>query len=268
MKRFASIMLALVAMAGLAPVAVAQDWNIQLVDDAGDVGYDSQIAVLSDGTPYIAYVGGGNLNLAWWVSEGGQSGWNYDLLSGNAIATRAKEMLVDTQDRLHLAWGYGNNAYYGIYSTATHDWVLGPETVAMAMYNAHIDLALWSSGGNLIPIILATLDSSNPAKIAKRDPGTGTWTVETCTGTYSTSGPSSVAVGVDGGLHVSFYETAGANLVYGAKVAGGSSWIFQTIDTSGTVGQYSSIVIDDTGDVHIAYYDATNGDLKFASTTP
>jgi len=268
MKRFASRFLAAIAVAFIAPVAVAQEWNIQLVDDAGDVGYDSQIAVLSNGIPYIVYVGSSSdLKLAWWVEQGGQSGWNFSII-GNATAGRAKEMLVDEQDRLHIAWNYGATSYYGIYNPATQAWVLGPESVAFGMYYAHLDLALWSSGGNLIPVIVATLDSNSAVKLAKRDPGTGVWSIETCSGTFTSDGAASVAVGADGGLHVSFYERFGANLVYAVKVAGGTTWMFQTIDTGGTVGQYSSILIDDVGDIHIAYYDTTNGDLKFASTTP
>ncbi len=268
MKRFASKLLIFIAAVLTAPVALGQEWNIQLVDDAGDVGYDSQIAVLSTGIPYIAYVGGsGTLMLAWWVEQGGQTGWNFASIA-NASPGRAKEMLVDAQDRLHLAWCYGSYTYYGIYNPATQAWVLGPETVPLSIYMAHLDLALWSDGGNLIPIILGTAEGSAPAKIAKRDPGTGTWTVEICSGAYSAYGTASVAVAADGGLHVSFYEPSGANLVYGVKTAGGTTWMFQTIDTGGTVGQYSSILIDDVGDIHIAYYDGTNGDLKFASTTP
>jgi hypothetical protein len=268
MNRLALGLMTLVAVAGLVPAAVAQDWNIQLVDDAGDVGYDSQIAVLSTGVPYIAYATStGNFMLAWWVAQGGESGWSFANL-GSATAGRAKEMLVDAQDRLHLAWCYSNNTYYGIYNPVTQTWVLGPETVAFGLYAAHVDLALWPNAGNLVPIVLASGDSNSLVKIAKRDMGTGTWAVETCSGTYTTDGAASVAVGTDGGLHVSFYERAGANLVYAAKPAGGSTWMFQTIDTGGTVGQYSSMVVDDAGDIYIAYYDATNGDLKFASATP
>ncbi len=268
MHRLTRNALVLITVIGLAPLAVAQDWNIQLVDDAGDVGYDSQVAVLSTGIPYIAYVANGvTLTLAWWVEQGGQSGWNFANL-GNATPGRTKEMLVDAQDRLHLAWSHGNNSYYGIYSAATQSWILGPEAVNFGLSYPHIDLALWPDAGNLIPIMLGCGDAGSAVKIAKRDPGTGTWAIETCSGSFQANGSSSVAVGADGGLHVSFYESLGANLVYAVKVAGGSTWMFQTIDTGGVVGQYSSIVIDDVGDIHIAYYDATNGDLKFASATP
>jgi hypothetical protein len=265
MNRFSSMLFALITLAVLGASAGAQDWNVQLVDDSGDVGYDSQVAVLSNGTPYIAFVGSGDLKLAWWVDQGDDSGWNFDVLA-NAAAGRAKEMLVDSQDRLHLVWCSGNNSYYGIYSPVTQDWVLGPEVVPIAQYTAHLDLALWQSGSDLIPVVVGNADSNYPVKLAVRNPGTGAWTAETCSGTYNAAGPSSVAVDALGGYHVSFYEYTGRNLVYAGKPAGGGSWALQTADVTGDIGQYSSIVVNAAGEVYIAYYDVTNGDLKFATT--
>jgi hypothetical protein len=265
MNRFPSIWFALMTLVVLGASAGAQDWNVQLVDDSGDVGYDSQIAVLSNGTPYIAFVGeSSNLKLAWWVEQGEESGWNFDVL-GNASAGRVKEMLVDSQDRLHLVWCYSSNSYYGIYSPVTQDWVLGPEVVPIAQYNAHLDLALWQSGSDLIPVVVGNADSNSPVKLATRNPGTGAWTAETCSGTYLAYGPSSVAVDASGGCHVSFCEQSGWNLVYAGKPTGGS-WAYQTVDVTGNIGQYSSIIVDGSGAVYIAYYDYTNGDLKFATT--
>lgn len=264
MNRFPSLGLALVALVVFGASASAQDWNVQVVDDSGDVGYDSQVAALSDGTPYVLYAGSsGDLRLGWWVDQGPESGWNLVGL-GNTSTGRAKEMLVDAQDRLHIAWSYGNSAYYGIYNPATLTWVQGPEPVSLGAYSAHVDLALWQSGPNFIPVMVGNADSGNLVKVAARDPGSGTWVVETCSPYYG-YGPSSIAVDASGGYHVSFYEQTGANLVYAGKPAGGT-WAYQTVDVTGSVGQYSSIVVDESGAVYIAYYDATNGDLKFATT--
>jgi hypothetical protein len=265
MNRRAPMLFALITLAVLGGPAGAQDWNVQLVDDSGDVGYDSQVAVLSNGTPYIAFATSGNeFKLAWWVNQGDDSGWNFDAL-GNATPGRVKEMLVDAQDRLHLVWCYSSTSYYGIYSPVTQDWVLGPEVVPITQYMSHLDLALWQSGADLIPVVVGNADSGYPVKIATRNPGTGAWTAETCSGTYLAYGPSSVAVDASGGYHVSFYEQTGRNLVYAGKPVGGT-WAYQTVDVTGEVGQYNSIIVDGSGAVYIAYYDATNGDLKFATT--
>jgi len=36
--------------------AAAQTWSFQVVDDGGDVGYQSQAAAASDWTPYLLYL--------------------------------------------------------------------------------------------------------------------------------------------------------------------------------------------------------------------
>ena len=265
MNRHAPMLFALIMLAVLGGPAGAQDWNVQLVDDSGDVGFDSQVAVLSNGTPYIAFAtNGSEFRLAWWVEQGDDSGWNFDVL-GNANAGRGKEMLVDAQDRLHLIWCYSTTTYYGVYSPVIQDWVLGPEIVPIGLYMAHFDLVLWQSGDDLIPVIVGNAESGGPVKVATRDPGSGTWTAETCSGSYLAYGPSSIAVDASGGYHVSFCEQSGYNLVYAGKPAGGT-WAYQTVDVTGNIGQYNSIVVDESGAVYIAYYDATNGDLKFATT--
>ena len=52
--RWSSIALGLLAALAAVPFDVhSQDWNIQVVANKGYIGYGSQIAVTSDGIPYI-----------------------------------------------------------------------------------------------------------------------------------------------------------------------------------------------------------------------
>lgn len=251
-----------VALAALCSTASAQSWNVQLVDDSGDMGYNSRIVVLSDGTPVIAYRSSSSeFYLAWWVEEGGETGWNYSSL-GTAWQI---DMLIDADDHLHIAYAASSNTRYGIYDLSTPGWILGPEVVPFSLYDNRIDLTLWFDGGNVIPAIVGNTEGGTP-RAAVRDPGTGTWTVGQITTTMTASGTSSIGVDSQGGLHVSFYEPSGDNLMYAVKVAGGTEWILQTVDVGGNIGQYSSILIDENDEVHIAYYDVTNGDLKYATT--
>ncbi len=251
-----------VALAALCSTAGAQDWNVQLVDDSGDMGYGSRIAVLSDGTPVIAYRGNGNqLYLAWWVAEGGETGWNYVTL-GSAWQV---DMVLDGAEHLHFVYTFSSTIKYGVYDLPTQSWILGPENVPFSLYNPRVDLAIGFDGSDSVPAIVTHTDNGTP-RAAIRDPGTGTWTVEEICTTMTASGTSSIAVDSQGGRHISFYEPSGDNLMYAVKVAGGTEWILQTVDVDGNIGQYSSIIIDESDEVHIAYYDDTNGDLKYATT--
>jgi len=72
------------------------------------------------------------------------------------------------------------------------------------------------------------------------------------------------AVGVSGGMHLSFYNgsDSSGSLQYSTK--SGSSWTSVTVDDSSTmVGTHSDLVLDGSGNPHISYVDSTNGLLRY-----
>jgi hypothetical protein len=76
---------------------------------------------------------------------------------------------------------------------------------------------------------------------------------------------SSIAVDVDGEVHISYYDATMGRLMYAFTSAG--AWIPLVGDNVGNVGQYSSIAVDSNRSAHISYYDATNGNLKYATNS-
>jgi hypothetical protein len=264
-SRRISILLMLLSIVFVMP-AIAQDWNVQIVDDSGDVGQDSQIIVLSDGTPYIAYKASGYIRLTWWVENGPESGWVFTQLE-QATAGYAFEMLVDSADQLHLVWCRSyNEPRYGIYDPASELWALAPEAIPGMPGYAHTGMTLTEDGGEITPHVIANADGSI-VWVGVRDPGTGVWEVDQVSSVFNANGASSLGVDSTGGHHVSFYDPTGDNLMYAVKAAGGSEWLLQSLDLEGNVGEYSNLIVDDNDDIHIAYYDRTNGDLKFATST-
>jgi len=245
--------------------AYSQDWNFQIVDDAGDMGTFSRIAVTSDGIPHIIYKNAslGTVFLAWWVPDGMGSGhWERRQISSNTSTNDNIRISIDSVDQLHISYGSyspSGGIWYGIYDTASESWTLGPER-ATTLRGKH-DMTLYEDGGD-VTVVVATI-YSNALYVVRRDPDSGIWSEETA---YSSSGVSeipSIAVDSGGGIHLSFYETLGANLMYATDSRGGG-WASEYVDIAGGVGYYSSIVID-AGDVpYIVYYDATNDDLKWA----
>ena len=98
----------------LSPFIVqAQTWNLQVVDDAGDTGYDSQIVVTSDGTPYILYKNTWSyLMIAKWIPGGLDiGGWQYKQLDTNCPVNAPFEAIVDPQNHIHIAWGRSGSPY-------------------------------------------------------------------------------------------------------------------------------------------------------------
>lgn len=270
MKLTAAAGIVVIAIALASAPASGQTWNLQTVDDAGDMGYDSQIVTSSDGTPYIFYRGDNALRLAWWVSGGGDlGGWQYKTLDSNTYNGLAFEVLVDGLGRFHLAWSRytAPNIKYGVYDPATASWVLGPETVTGGLTYSHVDLALADVGGSIWPCVLFNKDS-DPVYLARRNPGTGVWTTTAVDAAHTASGPSSITVDSMNNLHVSYYEDVGDNLMYATKTWDATTWQLSTVDVTGNVGSWSSIAVTAGDVVHIVYYDTTNGDLKYATLVP
>ena len=255
----------------LSPFIVqAQTWNLQVVDDAGDTGYDSQIVVTSDGTPYILYKNTSNyLLIAKWVPGGlDTGGWQYKQLDTGCPNGTPFEAIVDSQNHIHIAWGRTASPYakYGIYDPATETWFLGPESITGGAYYCYIDLTLVTVGVDIIPCVTINTSGST-VSVYKRNVGGG-WTGGVIDATHTASRAASIAVDSTQHMHVSFYEDTGQNLEYATKAWGDTIWQMSTVDITGNVGDYSSIAVTPDDHVHIVYYDTTNGDLKYATLTP
>jgi hypothetical protein len=264
-----STLVALALLAG-ATLAHAQTWNLQVVDDAGDTGYDSQTVVAGDGTPYIFYKANGNMYVAWWVpGGGGQGGWQYATLETNSIPTGGYpwEVLVDSQGRFQMAYARTNGVRYGIWNPTSKAWVLGPETVTGAAAYTNVDMTLTTIGADIIPVLSINADG-NKVSIYKRDPGTGAWSSSLVDNLHNATRPSSIALDSTRKMHVCFYEPSGQNLMYATKTWDDTVWQVSTVDIPGNVGDYCSIAVTPDDHVHIVYYDTTNGDLKYAALNP
>jgi hypothetical protein len=248
----------------------AQTWNLQIVDDAGDAGYDSQIVTTADGTPYVFYKRSGDLYLAWWVpGEGDLGGWQFKYLDTYVSSPYAFEALVDAQDRIHVAYGRYTSpgVKYGIYSPSTQAWVLGPETVTGAQTTSYVDLTLVPIGSDLVPVIASNRENDK-SYVFKRDPVSGAWSSTNVDPVHNATRGASIAVDSSLNMHASFYEPDGDNLMYATKTWDATTWQVSTVDVTGNVGDYCSILVDASDHVHIVYYDTTNGDLKHATLTP
>ena len=72
----------------------------------------------------------------------------------------------------------------------------------------------------------------------------------------------SMAIDVNGDLHVAYYGDANNHLYYARRTNG--VWSYEPVDQGGDMGQYCSIAIDSNNLPHICYLDATNDEVKYA----
>lgn len=273
MKLFSLAMVIAITFSIFTLSASAQTWNLQLVDNAGDIGYCSRIIVTSDGTPYILYASNNNLYLAWWISEGDSDGlWNIIAVPdySNSINYQQTALCVDQYDQLHLAWvvSYSSDKsiYYAVFDTSTDSFIIPPETATSGymLYTPYkLDMGIVDDGGTVTPTIIYT--DAWDLKCTTRNPSTELWnSPSTIYDAHRVGDKVSVAVDSTARFHVSFYEEDGEDLMYATKGAGEDTWTIQYVDIEGDVGLYNSIIINDENMPFIVYYDQTNGDLKYA----
>jgi hypothetical protein len=243
----------------------AQDWNFHIVDDVGFAGAHSQIAVTSDGTPYILYenTDDSRILLAWWVSTGGDGGGWEKMEIGTSHYNYNCEIIADSEDHLHMAWENSSSLRYGVYDPDTETWIIPEEEVSSSY--GWLDLAIVEHNDTITAYIVYTYRySPYDLRLATRDPVSETWSTEVIHGENCNQTLPSIAADSQGRLHVSFRETASMAMMYATNANDSTTWVTEYVELGSNLGQYSSIVVDDYDVPYIIYYDASNGDLKYA----
>ena len=261
---FFIICLAVLCFAAPGP-AQAQEWNFHIVDDVGSAGVYSQIAVTSDGTPYILYedTDANKILLAWWVPTGGNGGGWEKMEIGSSYFVANCDILADSNDYLHLAWENGSSVRYGVYDPQTQTWII-PEEQASSTYG-NMDLAIVEkSDTTTVYIIYVARYSPYYLRLATRDPVSGSWSTELIHGESCYQTIPSIAADSQSHLHVSFRETGSGSLMYATNANDSTTWVAEYVELGTDLGQYSSIVLDEFDRPYIIYYDGPNGDLKYA----
>ncbi|MGH3054946.1 MAG: hypothetical protein ACRDL7_08225, partial [Gaiellaceae bacterium] len=122
---------------------------------------------------------------------------------------------------------------------------------------------------------VASDDSVGRPVLVYNDPGAGTLSYATFSGTAWATTPIASGIGgqaapslaMDHDLHphVAYYDAVLGNLMHAWNT--GTGWQNEIVESNNDVGAQPSLVIDGAGNLHISYYDVTNGDLRYALFT-
>ncbi len=284
--------------------AKADTWNIETVDNVGDAGGDSSIALGSNGYAHISYLDGtnGNLKYAKWTG----SDWNIETVDSAGDVGKDPSIALDSSGYPHISYYGGTNGDLKYAKWTGSDWNI--ETVDsvgnvgwdtsialdssgyphISYYdgtNGDLKYAKWTgsdwsietvdSTGNVGQVPSIALDSNDYAHIGywegdndnlKYARWTGSdWSIETI-GSAS-GGGTSIALDTNDYPHISYCNWAGYDFDYGLKYARwtGSAWSIEIVDSDGD--GYVSMALDGNSYSHISYRDRFSIDLKYAKWT-
>ncbi len=238
----------------------APSWTTTTVDDVGNTGFYTSLAVDASGGVHVSYQDyfGRDLRYAYRSPAGTWTATTVDSLGDTGLHT---SLAVDPSGGVHVSYQYyPGDLKYAYRSTAGSWTTTTVDTVGDT--GLYTSLALDPAGVAHI----SYYNYSNALLYAERSLG-GSWTAGTTVDTVGDTGLyTSLGVDSAGGLHVSYYEWANA-LHYAYRDPTGT-WTTTTVDSEGDTGLYTSLALDASGGVHVSYYDQTNRALRYAYRSP
>jgi hypothetical protein len=252
----------------------AGPWMIEVVDDDGDVGMLTSIALDSGNRPHISYVDvWQNLLKYAWRDDTGVWYPEYVLhtIGGNQypVPGRYNSLALDPSDNPHISF-YVPNPYFNL-QYAYHDgsqWNVEVVDTATPEHNSialdatndpHISHFVWTTTGLYYSYWDDETDPLNPL-----------WVKESVDLTYYVGTHNSIVLTSNEKARISYFEQNNGVLKFAYK--GNTQWHDLVIDDSpGRTGLYTSLALKEAGDGNkkvyhygISYFDETNGDLKYA----
>ena len=229
------------------------------VDNNGQIGMYTSIAVDSNFNVYISYQGNGlsvaTINISTDIIS---RPWSKSIIDSEF--TRDSSLGIDSNDFVHISYGsYDDpiNSHIGALKYATYDgnsWNVS--TIDHADVGEFSSLTI-DSNANIH--ISYEDDANNTLKYAKLE--LINWTHTLIAG--NNGDYSSMALDSNDDIHVSYYDSGNGDLVY--QKFDGISWTGSVIDSTGNVGKHSSITIDSNDHIHISYWSGHGDDyLKYA----
>jgi len=272
------------------------------IDEIGDVGKYSSLALESKAIPHIAYYDQTNLDLKYTVYNGWE--WNTTIVDSEDDVGMYSSMVLDSDALPHIAYQNTTSfdlkyAYFdgvnwtnitideagdvGSYVSIAVSSNNNPhityrddtnEDLKYSYYNGTAWITMTLDGGtyNVGEYTSIVLDSSNMPHITYYNQTSAdlmymffdgdNWKKTLVYGTNSVGKHTSIDLDSKGFPHISFFNQTSNDLMY--SYLNNTEWVTETVDSEGLVGEYTSIAMGSNDEPHIVYNDASNSQLRYA----
>ncbi|MBT8451128.1 MAG: hypothetical protein KJO40_04065, partial [Deltaproteobacteria bacterium] len=234
--------------------------HVRVVDDVGNVGEFSSIALDAAGKAQIAYYASSGRDLAH-AAQREDGTWSFRRPDGGDEVGEHASIAVDPDGVAHVAY-YNSSKTNLMLATNWAGVIWTVQTVDDSDgVGEYASLAFDSDGDPHI----SYYDRDNKDLMYATRGGVGPWAIETVDSKDDVGEYTSLALSPSGAVHISYYDADGNSLKYASQELDGS-WRTQTVDSVGDTGRFTSLAFDPTGVPHISYYAATGRNLRLASS--
>ncbi|HOX77192.1 MAG TPA: hypothetical protein PLW31_04060 [Bacteroidales bacterium] len=241
--------------------ATAQ-WNVQMVENVGNSGLNTNILVDSQGNQGILYKGGADGYTLLYSNWNGNS-WKSTNVAGGVYGDVSA--VIDQGDTIYCVYSTGTytGSSRGLYyckKLPGQAWSSPSRLLTGNFYEVSIEYFYDVPNGTTIPHIAYYNGILNHIFF---NPQTLNWINEIVDETSGSGVYNDIAIDNDGGIHIA-YTGGDSDLKY--AFFDNTQWSIIFVDgLFENVGQFSSIEVDSDGVAHISYYDNTNHQLKHAT---
>lgn len=264
-------------------------WRKVTIAQTGDVGMFASLAIGGNGRLHVTYADATNYGLRYatcLTSCTSAANWQRTTAVGGISTVSHTSIAAGGDGRVHVAFHNHGALWYATCPAScsnSANWERLPVEGNGASLNVGpgADIALDGNGVRHITYYEATDRNLRYARCASNCSNSAGWqrvVVDIGSGYYGSDvgTHTSVAVGSDGKVHVSYADVTAGRLKYASCARYcwlTASWQRQSVDGGGAIvgsgsfaGRYTSLALGG-GKVHVSYYNHTYGNLRYAELT-